>query len=272
MNDIPSDRNIRIGTSGYSYEDWVGPVYPKNIRKSEMLGYYANELKLDSVELSDTYHAMPTVRGVEEMIKETPENFMFAVKAHSSITHRIRDKDGSYIRDEGAVGAFLSGLEPMVQSNRLICVLAQFPIKFSHCREAEEHLKWLAGTMVPIRLTVELRNRSWVRHSVFDLLKSVGAAYCVVDGPDLPRLAPFTAVATSSPAYFRFHGRNMEWFNVSASQRYNYLYSDMELRRMIGPVNKVISASEETVIFFNNHPRGSAVKNATRMKQLLGIG
>jgi len=272
MNNIPSDSDIRIGTSGFSYEDWIGPVYPKNIRKSEMLEYYANELKLDSVELSGTYHAMPTVDGVEEMIIKTPENFRFTVKVHSSITHRIRDRDGSYIRDERAVETFLSGLAPMLQSDRLICVLAQFPIKFGHCREAEEHLKWLAGTMAPVRLTVELRNRNWVRHSVFDLLKSIGASYCVADEPDLPGLAPFTAVATSSPAYFRFHGRNMEWFNVSASQRYNYLYSDMELRRMIAPVNKVASVSGETVMFFNNHFQGSAVKNAMRMKQLLGIG
>lgn len=262
---------IRIGTSGYSYDDWIGPVYPKGIKKSEMLEYYATELKFNSVELNYTYYAMPQAKGIETMVEQTGGDFKFVVKAHSSITHRIRDNEGRFIRDESAVEAFLSGIAPMVESRRLISVLAQFPVKFSRTQGATEHLKWLVSKICPIvPLAVELRNKSWVAQSVFEFLKSIGASYCIVDEPAVRKLAPFTPVATADLAYFRFHGRNTGWFDVSAHQRYNYLYSDQELRQFLAPVKKISSVCGETAMFFNNHFQGSAVTNANQMKELLG--
>jgi len=261
---------IRIGTSGYSYDDWIGPVYPKGIAKGEMLEYYVTELKFNSVELNYTYYAMPSAKAVEGMVEKTGDDFKFVVKAHSSITHRIRDNEGGYVRDESAVEAFLDGIAPMIQSGRLISVLAQFPVKFSRTEGAIEHLKWLASMVSPVSLTVELRNSSWVAQSVFQLLKSIGASYCIVDEPTIPKLAPFTPVSTANLAYFRFHGRNTNWFDVPAHQRYNYLYDDLELRQFLEPVKKIASISGETVMFFNNHYGGSSVTNANQMKQLLG--
>lgn len=271
MADNTEKPDIRIGASGYSYDDWIGPVYPEGIRKNEMLEYYARELKFNVVELNYTYYTMPAAKGTEGMLKKTTDDFKFVVKAHSSITHRIRDKEGFFIRDETAVEAFLSGLAPFIESGRLICVLAQFPLKFNRGQGAEEHLKWLASAFSPIRLAVELRNRNWVAQSVFDLLKSLDVSYCIVDEPSIPKLAPFTPVATTQLAYFRFHGRNAKWFNVPAHERYNYLYSDLELRQFLEPVKKVTSLARETVMFFNNHFQGSAVANANQMKALLGF-
>jgi len=244
---------IRIGTSGYSYDDWIGPVYPEGINKSDLLEYYATELKFDSVELNYTYYTMPTAKEVEGMVNKTGDDFKFVVKAHSSITHRIRDNEGGYVRDESAVDAFLDGIAPMVESDRLISILAQFPVKFSRTEGAIEHLKWLVSRVSPVPLTLELRNKSWVAQSVFELLKSIGASYCIVDEPPIPKLAPFTPVATTDLAYFRFHGRNTDWFDVPAHERYNYLYSDMELRQFLEPVKKIASVSGEVVMFFNNH-------------------
>ena len=269
MTDTSEKPAIRIGTSGYSYDDWIGPVYPKGIKKSEMLDYYATELGFDSVELNYTYYAMPEAKGVGEMVKKTGDDFKFVVKAHSSVTHRIRESDGSYVRDESAVEAFLSGIAPMIESERLICVLAQFPVKFSRSEGAIEHLKWLTSKINPVPLAVELRNTSWVAQSVFELLKSIGVSYCVVDEPPIPKLAPFTPVATADLAYFRFHGRNTNWFDIPAHERYNYLYSDQELRQFLEPVKKITSVSRETVMFFNNHFQGFAVANANQMKELL---
>lgn len=261
---------IRVGTSGYSYDDWIGPVYPAGTKKEEMLAYYATSLGFGVTELNYTYYTMPAVRGVEGILKKVPDHFQFVVKAHSSITHRLRDQDGAFLRDEPAVETFLAGLAPMIESGALICVLAQFPLKFGRSRGAEEHLKWLAGAVAPVKLAVELRHRSWMAQSVFDLLKSLGVSYCVADGPALPRLATFTPVATARPAYFRFHGRNRNWFNVPAHERYNYRYSDLELRQFLEPVKNVTRIAGEAVMFFNNHFQGSAVANARQMKTLLG--
>lgn len=35
---------VKIGTSGFSFPDWVGPIYPSNIKKNDMLVFYQNEL------------------------------------------------------------------------------------------------------------------------------------------------------------------------------------------------------------------------------------
>ena len=261
--------NISIGTSGFSYEDWIGPVYPEGTKKGDMLSCYARELGFRIVELNYTYYTQPSARGVEGMLKNTPEDFVFVVKAHSSMTHKIRDGNGAYIRDEGAIETFFSGLAPMIDSGRLKCVLAQFPVKFSRNDGSIEHLKWFAEAMSRAPLAVELRSASWVAQSVFDLLRSLAVTYCVADCPDLPRLARFTPVLTSSMAYFRFHGRNRRWFNVPTNERYNYRYQDEELRQFLDPVRRLASMAEETLIFFNNHFQGAAVKNALKLKDLL---
>lgn len=266
------EHRITVGTSGFSYDDWIGPVYPPGTQKSDMLAFYARELGFGAVELNYTYYTMPAASGVEGMLAKTPDDFRFVVKAHSSLTHKIREADGSFIRNEEAVENFIAGIAPMLESGRLVCVLAQFPLKFGRSREAEEHLKWLTGAMAPVKLVFEFRSGGWVTQSAFDLLKSLGAGYCVVDEPKLPKLARFTPVATADLAYFRFHGRNRKWFGVSASERYDYLYEDTELRQFLAPIKKVSGLAGETMMFFNNHFQGKAVKNAQRMKELLGQG
>ncbi|MGK7344518.1 MAG: DUF72 domain-containing protein [Candidatus Nitrospinota bacterium M3_3B_026] len=264
-----TDLNIRIGTSGFSYEDWVGTVYPKGTKKSDMLSYYARDLGFDVVELNYTYYTMPSAKSVEGLLKSVPEDFEFVVKVSGSLTHRIRGADGAFLRDEGAVETFLGGLRPMIESGRLKCVLAQFPMKFRRDENSMAHLRWLAEAMRSVRLAVEFRNSGWVAQSVFNTLRELGAAYCVVDEPDLPGLSPFTPVVTSPLAYFRFHGRNRRWFNVPSTVRYDYRYTDEELRRFLPPIRKLAAEAEQTLIFFNNHFQGSAVSNAMKLRELL---
>lgn len=266
------DKNkILIGTSGFSYEDWIGPVYPAGTKKDEMLSYYSRELGFNIVELNFTYYKQPVSIGMERMLKSVPDGFTFVVKAHESMTHKIRGGDSSFIRDEGAFETFLNGVAPLAESGRLKCVLAQFPMKLQRNRDTVDHLKWFADQLKTVRLVMEFRNRSWVSQSTFDLLKGLGVGYCVVDEPDLPDLVPFTPVFTANPAYFRFHGRNLRWFNDSAAQRYNYLYSESELRSVLEPITRISSVADETLIFFNNHFQGSAVKNAKTLKELVGL-
>lgn len=59
---------IRIGTSGYSFPDWIGTIYPQKLKRRDMLGYYENELGFDTVEINSTYYALPSLKGVENMV------------------------------------------------------------------------------------------------------------------------------------------------------------------------------------------------------------
>ena len=262
---------IRVGVSGFSYDDWIGHIYPQGTKRSEMLSYYSHQLKFDLVELNYTYYTMPAAKGVAGMLGHVEPDFTFVAKAHQSLTHKIRDESGGFIRDEGSVSAFTDGLGPLIDGGRLTCVLAQFPMKFGRGTAQMEHIAWLAERMAPTRMVVEFRNKAWVAQSVFDFLKKIGVGYCVVDEPDLQSLVPFTPVATSDIAYFRFHGRNKNWYGVSAAQRHNYLYTDPELGQFITPVNQVAKQARTTLLFFNNHFQGQAVRNAMTMRHMLGL-
>ena len=110
---------IRLGTSGFSYDDWVGPVYPADLPKRSWLSHYA-EL-FDTVELNVTYYRVPEPKTVMGWVDRTPEGFLFSVKAHQSLTHE---------REEAGFAAFHDSVAPLAQAGKLGCVLAQFPHSF----------------------------------------------------------------------------------------------------------------------------------------------
>jgi len=51
---------IRIGTSGFQFEDWKGSVYPQDITEPAMLSYYEKHLGFDTVEINFTYYRLPS--------------------------------------------------------------------------------------------------------------------------------------------------------------------------------------------------------------------
>ena len=83
--------HVRVGTSGYSYKEWKGPFYPKDLPPARFLGFYAS--RLATVEVNNTFYRMPTDKLVEGWAAEAPETFTFAVKAPQRITHIARLKN-----------------------------------------------------------------------------------------------------------------------------------------------------------------------------------
>lgn len=110
---------IQLGVSGWSYEDWVGPVYPPGLAKRDWLPYIAE--MVDTLEVNVTYYRIPGQRTVQGWVDRTPDGFRFAVKAHQSLTHQRKAPD---------FAAFADGVAPLVEGNKLACVLAQFPYSF----------------------------------------------------------------------------------------------------------------------------------------------
>ncbi len=263
---------IRLGTSGFSFKDWVGPVYPQGMKPSEMLPYYERTLGFDTVEINFTYYQLPAPRSFEAMIRKTTPGFEFVVKANREMTHDMIDKKTWTLGDNReAFEKFNYGLTPLVENGRLGCVLAQFPVFFFPKKENGEYLLTFKERMGEIPLVIEFRNKAWLTDRSFESLEENGLGYCVVDEPSLPRLVPFVPRATSQLAYFRFHGRNKNWFNVPTSERYNYLYSHKELEEFVPSVKEIAEDSKKTYVFFNNCHNGQAAQNAQTMKKLLGL-
>jgi uncharacterized protein YecE (DUF72 family) len=127
--------------------------------------------------------------------------------------------------------------------------------------------------MKGLPLVIEFRHKSWLdeehREDTFRFLRENGLGYAVVDEPKLRSLAPFVPEATSDLAYVRLHGRSRQWFDSDAGRRYDYFYSDDELRIFLDPVRSLADRTQVTSVLFNNCHAGASVKNALRFRQLL---
>jgi len=102
-------------------------------------------------------------------------------------------------------------------------VLAQFPFGFFPNRDNLGYLERFMEWMGDVPLVFEFRNQTWLKEDTFQFLERNRVGYCIVDEPKLPKLMPYLPRATSEIGYFRFHGRNPNWFNTPVSVRYNYL-------------------------------------------------
>lgn len=252
---------IYIGTSGYSFQDWRGAFYPENIKSSEMLSFYAQHFKV--VEINSTYYAIPRPRIFEEMVKRTPQDFQFTVKAHSGMTHERTDNKSVFDQFEAAI-------QPLVEADRFKGILAQFPWSFRNTQENRSYLSLCKERLSEYPLIVEFRHRSWITKPTFDFLRGLDVSYCAVDEPDLPGLIPPKVEATTNIGYVRFHGRNKEtWWEGDSAQRYNYLYTEQELKDWIPKIKQLADSTQETFIFFNNCHAGFAARNAKMMQGMI---
>ena len=255
---------IRIGTSGYSYDDWVGPFYPPGLKKNDFLSFYAKQF--GTTELNFSFYRMPNALTLERMAAKTRPDFLFSIKATRTITHERTDDPS------GEFAAFVDALTPLKESGKLACVLAQFPYSFHATDENRDYLGKLRDGFGDNPVVVEFRNRQWITDETFDLLRRLELGFCCVDQPRLKNLVPPVAVASGPVAYLRFHGRNYGtwWEHDEAWQRYDYEYSADELGEWVPKVRQLDEATSLTLVYMNNHWRGQAVASARLMGDLLG--
>ena len=123
---------VLIGTSGFSYKDWVGPVYPEGLPKQEWLAFYADEFP--TCELNFSYYRIPDARTLDRMAAKVPAGFLFTVKAYKGITHE---------REEPVpqVEQFSAALAPLIEAEKFACVLIQFPYSFHANQANRDYLK-----------------------------------------------------------------------------------------------------------------------------------
>lgn len=257
---------IHVGTSGFSYKDWVGPVYPPGLPEAEWLSYYACELGFRTCELNFTYYRLPDPRMLERMAAKVPEGFTFTLKATNTLTHeREQATPEEFAR-------FVEGVQPLVAEEKLGCVLAQFPYSFQATAENRAFLRRLREGMGDLPLVVEFRNARWLTEQAFAFLREQELGFCCVDEPRLKGLIPPVARATGPVAYVRFHGRNAQkwWRHEEAWERYDYTYSDAELLEWVPKIRSLAAEADVVYCFANNHWQGQAVGTARQLSLLLG--
>jgi uncharacterized protein YecE (DUF72 family) len=246
-----------VGTSGYSFKDWVGPFYPPGTKGQMMLPLYAREF--DTVEVNYTYYRMPAEKTMAGMVEKTSDGFRFFVKAHESFTHE---------GDLSGREAFLAALAPMREAGRLSGLLFQFPQSFKNTEANRKYLRALAEGFGR-DLAVEFRDRSWDSEAVYRYIEDLGLNFVAVDEPEASTLFPRVARATGDIGYLRLHSRDASKWYRGGAERYDYLYSEAELREWLPGLREIAQRASQVYVYFNNCHRAQAVENARRMKAIV---
>lgn len=252
---------ILIGTSGYSFDDWEGPFYPRGTPKGKRLDFYVTHFPC--VEINSTYYRIPNPAVMARIEQKTPAGFEFTVKANGAMTHR-----GS--RDPSVYREFLECLEPIRRSDKLRGLVFQFPWAFRNGAEQRRHLSFIRSALPDLPIWIEFRHDSWDRPEVYRFLQDLRVGFIAVDEPALPGLFPPVAEVTSETAYIRFHGRNAaSWWGKDGHDRYDWDYSRKELGEWVDRIRQMAARARKTYVFFNNCYMGRAVRSARLMSGLL---
>jgi uncharacterized protein YecE (DUF72 family) len=258
---------IAVGTCGFSYKDWVGPVYPPRTKSAEMLELYARQFR--AVEIDSTYYRVPGIATFESMARRTPEAFRFAVKLPSAGTH-LPDPGKHSVHDD--VLLLRRNVAPLIDVGKFACVLMQFPNSFRPNDATRLYLEMLRESLDDIALVAEFRHREWQSAETIDLLRALRVGLVNVDQPHFKTLMRESSDVTSDIAYIRFHGRNVaNWWRGTNETRYDYLYQPDELEPWVHRIVDISANPDvrEVFSFFNNHALGQAVRNAEMFEAML---
>jgi len=244
--------NLFLGTSGWSYREWVGPFYSKEDKS--LLRAYTKVF--NTVEIDSTFYRYPSKGMVMGWTKYSPEGFVFTAKLPRTITHEKKLDLSQGVEEH--LQKFIGLMEPLWLGGKLGCMLIQLPPKFDYKPQVMEDFFKILPTHV--RFAVEFRDHSWMRPETWALLEKYKVAYTIVDEP----LLPPEVHLTSSIAYFRWHGHGTRpW--------YNYRYDRKQLEPWIPKVKDAGQKVEKVLGYFNNHYHGYAVENCLQVLEMLGI-
>jgi uncharacterized protein YecE (DUF72 family) len=210
---------------------------------------------------------MPKAPTLERMHRQASAGFRFAAKLTRTLTHEI--DPGQW---RGQVARYREGVAPLLQARKLMAVLLQFPPSFVRAPQNRRYLAALLDELDGLPLAVEFRHASWATDRVFAELERRRTTLVAVDEPDLPGLFPRLDIVTNPGLfYIRFHGRNAKgWRSGNMQKQFDYDYGDAELRKWTDVrIAGMTRHAAGGVIFFNNHVRAQAPRNAVRLINLL---
>ena len=240
--------SLILGTSGWSYDEWVGPFY------NDKRGMFSQYLEVfPTSEINSTFYSYPRKEVIRGLYRISPKGFVFAAKLPRLITHEKMLNLDKGVRDD--VDRFL-GIICLLRE-KLGPILIQLPpsFKYSEFGALERFLEALPGDHL---WAVEFRHSSWMRDETWQMLKEHNVSYTIVDEPLLPPETHYTA----DFAYFRWHGRGSRpW--------YDYNYSLGELLDWVPKVKNAMAEVKTVYGYFNNHFKANAVKNAIEMLNML---
>ena len=236
---------IYIGTSGWQYKHWIGVFYPEGLRQKDWFEFYSRYF--NTVEVNYSFYRVPSEKTFIKWREESPDGFIFSLKASRYITYSQNPRKISYI-------LYLFQRRAYLLKEKRGPILIQFPKGYK--RDDMALVSLIGFLREDFRWTVEFRDRSWFSEDVYNILKERNIAMCIIDSPDIRT----PLITTSDFAYFRMHGRE-DW--------YASCYSDKELKELSERLNPLSREVKDVYVYFNNDASGYAVMNALRLKEYL---
>jgi len=287
---------ILVGTSSWADPGFVEDWYPKGMPARDRLGWYAE--RFEYVEVNSSFYAIPAQKTVARWAEITPNEFVFDVKLHrllsrhsagaDSLLPELRpkaktDERGRVILtpelQDLLVEATLDAIAPLAEAGTLGPFLLQLSPSFSPRKHELSELEPLAEQLREPGLAVELRNRNWVEgeqlEATLDWYESNGVSFVCVDSPpgdNFQILPPIDAVTRRDVAYLRMHGRNTEGYlkGKSVAERFGWVYSEDELRELVGRAQNLAEDAGQVHVAFNNNRSSDAPDSARRFRELIG--
>lgn len=244
-----------MGTSGWQYRDWRGPLYPAGVAQRLWLEHYASQYA--TVENNGTFYRLPARETFAAWQVRTPPDFVMAVKASRYLTHirRLRDPAEPVARMLNAAAGLGSRLGPVLL--QLPPTLRADPALLAAClTEFGRYRMGGPGGAEPLRVAVEPRHPSWWTQEVRDVLTAHGAALCWADRLGRP-LTPLWR--TAGWGYLRFH----QGLALPPPR-----YGQRALRSWLARLAETWPDGAAVYVYFNNDPGGAAPRDATRFGQL----
>ncbi len=235
---------ILIGTSGWHYDSWRGPFFPKGLPIKAQLQYYSSQFL--TAELNGVFYRTPSEKSVESWREHTGDNFVFAWKASKYITHwkRLIDCGNSVELLNDRLSLLHGKIGP---------ILFQLPPHFSvNLDRLTAFCKLLSKKR---RYTFEFRHPSWYCPPVFRLLAHENIALCLSDHHDAP--SPWKR--TADFIYIRGHG---------PGGRYKGHYRTETLQTWTRKIRGWVRQDCDVFVYFDNDQKSAAPADALKLRQM----
>ncbi len=237
--------NIHVGTSGWHYMEWKGPLYPEKLPSRLFLEHYQQHFLTS--EINNTFYSLPKPETVQAWHDNTPGDFLFAVKASRFITHMKKLKDPAT-----TLPPFVERLAPLKE--KLGPLLFLIPPKWGF--DEERFRTFLEALPQKQRCAFEPRDPSWHNDTFYGLLKDHGHALVIVDLKGA--VSPILDSALFH--YVRFHGVTGHGYGR---------YAEKDLKRWAKRFRDWTAQGKDVYAYFDNDDAGAAPQDALALKALV---